>query len=86
MKDNRSLIKEVNQSIENTFKHTSIDVLKPKDIMNDLIIRGIFKKDHRNGLPLRNLLRTLEKDSQLNLIPSLKIERKPKNIYWYFVK
>ena len=41
-------------------------------------------KDKRNGLPLRNLLRQLDEDNLLYLIPQVSVERKDKNRYWFF--
>ena len=65
----------INQKLEN---------VKPKDLMPLLIEKGFFNKDHREGLPLRNLLRQLDDDNLLYLLPQVSIERKDKNRYWFF--
>jgi len=64
-------------------KENLIDA-KPKDLMSKLIEKKFFNKDHREGLPLRNLLRDLDKRNELNLIPQVSADRKEKNIFWYF--
>ncbi|MFT7381121.1 MAG: hypothetical protein ACI9Z3_001003 [Roseivirga sp.] len=57
---------------------------RPKDLMELLIKKGFFKNDHRDGLPLRNILRELDKRNELYLIPQVRVERKDKNRFWYF--
>lgn len=57
---------------------------KPKDLMPFLIEKGFFEKDHREGLPLRNVLRALDESNKLYLIPQVRVERKAKNRSWYF--
>ncbi|MGW1456605.1 hypothetical protein ACWBC2_16590 [Salegentibacter agarivorans] len=57
---------------------------KPKDLMPILIEKGFFKQDHRNGLPLRNLLRELESSGKLYLIPQANFVQKEQNKFWYF--
>ena len=65
----------INQKLEN---------VKPKDLMPMLIEKGLFNKDHRDGLPLRNLLRQLDDENLLYLLPQVTVERKDKNRYWFF--
>lgn len=57
---------------------------KPKDLMPTLIEKRFFKQDYRNGLPLRNVLRRLDDENLLYLLPQVRVERKDKNRYWYF--
>ena len=54
-------------------------------LMGLFIDKGIFKKDHRNGLPIRNVLRKLNNEGRLHDIPYAHVELKKKNIYWTFV-
>lgn len=56
---------------------------KPKDLMPILIQKGFFVKDHREGLPLREILRELDNRKQLYLLPQVRVERKEKR-YWFF--
>ena len=58
--------------------------VKPKSLMPLLIEKGFFNKDHRDGLPLRNLLRDLDDKKILYLLPQVSFEQKEKNRYWYF--
>lgn len=79
--------KIINEAIEKYFRrNTSVSKVMAKDLMPLFIKEGIFEKDHRSGLPIRNLLRDLDKANQLNLIPSVLAERKLKNTNWYFLK
>lgn len=64
-------------------KHNLKDA-KPKDLMPLLNEKVFFNKDHRNGLPLRNVLRELDDNDLLYLLPQVSVERKNKNRYWFF--
>lgn len=63
--------------------HKLVDA-KPKDLMPVLIEKGYFKKDHRDGLPLRNILRDLDQRDLLYLLPQVRVERKVTNRLWFF--
>lgn len=56
----------------------------PKNLMPILVEKGFFNKDHRDGLPLRNLLRQLDDDNLLYLLPQVSVERRDKNRFWFF--
>ena len=60
------------------------DSAKPKDLMPYLIEKGVFNRDHREGLPLRNILRKLDKLGKLSLIRGLRVERGTINRQWFF--
>ncbi|GAA5033862.1 hypothetical protein GCM10011506_26660 [Marivirga lumbricoides] len=80
-------IKIINQTIEEWFaKNKDIDKVLAKDLMPDFIKNGVFEKDHRKGLPIRNVLRELDRNDQLGQIPAVHPERKAKNTNWYFVR
>jgi uncharacterized protein (DUF2252 family) len=75
----------INDVVNKYFQsHPSDTEAKPKDLMESLIKAGIFKSDHREGLPLRNILRELDKNKLLHLMPLLRVDRKSKNRLWYF--
>ena len=79
-------IKEINTVIEAYFaKNTSVKIVPAKELMPDFIRAGIFEKDNRRGLPIREILRELDKTNQLKLIPYTHAERKEINTYWYFI-
>jgi hypothetical protein len=80
-------INKINKVIEEFFKNNSeVNYIAAKELMPALIQAGVFATNHRDGLPLRELLRELDREKRLNLIPSLHPERKTKNTYWYFFR
>lgn len=80
-------IKEVNEVINHYFDtNTSVDWIPAKTIMPALIEAGIFTKDKKKGLPIRQVLRKLDQESTLAKIPTVHAERRPESVYWYFVK
>ncbi|MGM0580734.1 MAG: hypothetical protein ACQETL_08640 [Bacteroidota bacterium] len=82
-----SEIQYINRVIEEFFeKNSDIDEIQAKELMPFFVKQGIFEKDHRNGLPIRNILRNLDKAKQLNKIPYALARRKIKNTNWYFIR
>lgn len=65
-------------------KHPSREPIPAKEFMPYFIKVGIFAKDSKAGLPIRSLLRTLDDEGLLKLIPQVIAERKDKNTNWYF--
>lgn len=60
----------INQAVTLHFqKNHSVTQLKPKDEMPILVTSRVFSKDHCAGLPLRNVLRELNRKNLLHLIP-----------------
>jgi hypothetical protein len=57
---------------------------KPKDLMPILIEKGFFNKDHREGLPLREVLRDLDARNELYFLPQVRADRKNVNVSWFF--
>ena len=79
-------VKEINAVLKEFFDNPANQrCVKAKDLMDLFIKHGIFNADHRNGLPIRKLLRELDKTGELHLIPFVYAERKNKNTNWYFV-
>lgn len=78
-------IHRINQVLEDYFKHNPNKV-QAKELMPLFIKNGIFAKDNKDtpGLPIRNLLRKLNKNNELKRIPYVIAEHKTKNINWYF--
>ncbi len=75
----------INQVIKGYFaSNQSINLVLAKDLMPQFIEASIFNKDHKNGLPIRNILRALDKKQQLHLIPTIYADRKKVNTNWYF--
>ncbi|WP_055446334.1 hypothetical protein [Lacinutrix mariniflava] len=80
-------VTQINKVIENYFNtHTDKDWIPVKDIMQDLITAGVFVKDNKKGLPLRKVLRALDKEKNLDAIPCVHAERTETAIYWYLLR
>ena len=79
-------IELINGVIEAYFeKNSALTIVPVKQLMPDFIAAKIFTKDHKNGMPIRKILRELDKEEQLQLIPFVHADRKAKDIYWYFI-
>ncbi len=84
---NKAKIEKINQVLANYFeKNNSVHEVRAKDMMDEFVKAGIFKADneHAPGLPLRNLLRELDRTNQLNLIPYLYVKHNAINRNWFF--
>lgn len=80
-------IKKINEVIAHYFdSNKSVDWIPVKAIMPAMIEAGVFTKDEKKGLPLRKVLRKLDKESNLEQIPTVHAERRSENVYWYFVR
>jgi hypothetical protein len=78
-------INEINKVIAAYFDlNKSLDIVPAKELMPNFIKAGIFPKDNKNGLPIRNILRKLDSNNELYHIPSVIAERKAKNTNWFF--
>ena len=71
-------------AIQTWLTNEQIAEAKPRDLMPFLIEKGYFKKDHRDGLPLRKILRILDEENMLYLLPQVQVDRKVKNRLWSF--
>lgn len=86
----KNLMQERIQAINSVLSAYFADKTNPRqvpalELMGLFIDKGIFNKDHRNGLPIRNVLRKLNNEGRLHDIPYAHVELKKKNIYWTFV-
>jgi len=78
-------IAQINTVLKTYFEmHPTSDRILAKEFMPQFIKAGIFVKDEKGGLPIRKILRALDKAKQLHRIPFVIAERKPKNTNWYF--
>jgi len=75
----------INAAIDEYFQKSNAAICKPKDLMPIFIKRGVFQSDNQKGNPFRKLLRLLHKKNQLEQIPSVLVEKKNKNCYWWIV-
>lgn len=75
----------INKILKQYFEaNTSIKKIPAKDLMPYFVQAGIFPEDERSGLPIRKVLRQLDKANRLSEIPYVIAERKDKNTNWYF--
>jgi hypothetical protein len=81
-------IGRIDQLIRDYFNNNpSIKEIPAKDLMPLFVANGIFNKDYsRPGLPIRNILRALDKENKLSLLKHCKVVRNAANRNWYFVK
>jgi len=78
-------ITQINLVLKDYFMlNKSVNNIPAKDMMSYFVLAGVFPSNHKNGLPIRNILRTLDKKNQLQLIPFVYPERKLKNTSWFF--
>jgi len=83
---NESKINKINKVLANYFEQNkSVKQIPALDLMDEFVAAGIFKLDSkRAGFPIRKMLRELDANDKLYLIPFVVAERKSKNTYWYF--
>lgn len=75
----------INKVIKNYFEHFKSEIeVQAMDLMPYFIKEGVFSKDEVSGLPIRRILRDLDKKKELDKIPYLYADRKHKNTNWYF--
>ncbi len=77
-------IVKMGYAIQQYLEKSNIPSAKPKELMESLIALGFFEKDHREGQPLRNILRDLDESNKLYLLPQVEKEMKAQNIWWSF--
>jgi hypothetical protein len=70
--------------IQEFLKKEKLVDAKPKDLMPILIEKGFFNIDHKEGLPLRKVLRKLDDRDEMYLLPQVRVERKDVNTFWFF--
>lgn len=85
---NTDRIQRINEVIDQFFQsNPSVNKVPAKSLMPDFIRAGVFQKDYtREGLPIRKVLRELDKEGNLDAIPSVLAEAKTKNTNWFFVR
>lgn len=81
------IIIKINDSVNEYFSlNTDSKWIPAKKLMPLLVKNGVFVKDKKNGQPLRQVLRSLDKNEKLKEIPLLHAERVGIDTYWYFVR
>lgn len=58
---------QINLVLKDYFQlNLGVKQIPAKDMMPYFVLAGIFKKDQKNGLPIRNLIRQLDTSNQLD--------------------
>lgn len=79
--------KAINEAVDTYFKaNPEIECFAAKKLMPSLVKKGVFMRDKKNGMPLRQVLRTLDANDELAAIPRLHAERLGEDVYWYFLR
>src|ERR1035437_4666543 len=79
-------IKNINKVIKPYFKQNSSEtIVAAKELMPQFIAAGIFTKDVKHAVPIRDILKALEKDNKLKLIPFVYAEKKDSITHWSFI-
>lgn len=80
-------IAKINEVITTYFEdNETINWIPLNKIMPALIEAGVFYKDEKKGLPIRKIVRKLDNDFNLDLIPTVHAERNDNTVYWYLVR
>lgn len=75
----------LNQIIDTYFdEHPDVSNIPAKDLMPQFVKAGIFDKDTKRGLPVRKLLRALDRTNELHLIPTVIANHDEKHTSWSF--
>lgn len=76
---------QINQVLQSYFEENkAVQLVPAKDMMPYFILAGVFEKDVKNGLPILNVLRRLDTNNRLSLIPFALAERKASSTKWFF--
>jgi Spy/CpxP family protein refolding chaperone len=85
--ETQDINQKINDAVDAYFKsNPDADWFAAKKLMPELILNGLFERDKKNGMPLRQILRALDKNGELDSIPRLFAERIGSDVYWYFVR
>lgn len=81
-----SKVNLVNEVLSRFFKENPhVRRIQAKEMMDVFVKEGVFNANQADGIPIRRLLRALDRGNCLHLIPFLEVERKNAYTYWYFV-
>ena len=85
--ETNDIIQKINEAVEAYFEtNPNTNWFPAKKLMPALIENGVFDRDKKNGLPLRQVLRELDTKGELANVPRIHAERIGIDAYWYFVK
>jgi hypothetical protein len=76
----------IDQIVRDYFQENpAIKGVLAKELMPLFIEKAIFFKNHRDGLPIRSLLRHLDQENKLSLLMHVQVVRHAVNRNWYFM-
>ena len=79
-------IENINRVLEAYFtKNNNTTIIPVKELMPEFIAAGIFTKDVKNGKPIRDVLKQLQKENTLDQIPYVHAMQNGDDTYWYFI-
>jgi len=79
-------IGRIDQVVRDWFAaHPGETEVQAKALMPIFIEKSIFFKNHRDGLPIRTLLRELDQEGKLGLLKHAHVVRNALNRNWYFI-
>lgn len=78
-------IQRINRVLKGYFSDSSNPrSILAKELMDLFVSKGIFNKNHRDGLPIRKLLRDLSEKNRISEIPYAYGVKKSTNTNWFF--
>lgn len=78
-------IGRIDQVVRDYFNtHPDQQEILAKELMPLFIEKSIFFKNHRDGLPIRSLLRQMDDENKLSLLKHIQVVRHAVNRNWYF--
>jgi len=78
--------RRVEKTVQEYFASSNDNKVQAKSLMKSFVKKGIFKSDNKEGQPIRDLLRDLDRQGYLKLVPSVHFEQKEKNKNWFFLR
>jgi hypothetical protein len=76
----------IKRTVTEYFANSTSARVEVKDLMQLFVTKNIFPTYHKEGLPIKNFLKHLDKENHLHLIPHVHFEQKEKNKNWFFIK
>ena len=74
----------INQVLKEYFSKHPGEVIKAKEMMDEFVKVGLFKKNDNSGRPIIRVLKELEGDGRIDWIPYAFALQKTVHKIWYF--
>lgn len=80
-------IARIDQTVHDYFtQHPAKKEVPARELMPLFIANGVFFKNERRGMAIRNLLNRLHTADKLHLLSQCNVVRSEENRHWYFVR